>query len=39
MQIPNHHFWGEVINPNSGTKVVGRFSTADGYDLTAAGTD
>ena len=31
------YFWGEVIN-NSGTKVVGRFSTADGYDLTAAGT-
>ncbi|MDB9884528.1 MAG: saccharopine dehydrogenase family protein [Fidelibacterota bacterium] len=31
------YFWGEVISPN-GAKVIGRFSTADGYDLTAAGT-
>ena len=31
------YFWGEVINPN-GEKVIGRFSTSDGYDLTASGT-
>jgi short subunit dehydrogenase-like uncharacterized protein len=31
------YFWGEVIRPN-GEKTVGRFSTADGYDLTAVGT-